>query len=420
MWAHDIVVSADLVPGPGGIPRLAPVGHGDAKARVVKLELPRCRLLICGSHTPAVHVVGMTVGASVTELESLVWGAAAVTDRNQVTATASSAKDAFESHDYELAKGRYRALLGLARPQDCELILEAHLRLAAVAVHQGRPSEAQRCFDNAEGVALANTLSDQYVCERLASIAGMRIDAFDPGGARVVLQSPQAEHALDVRGRSWDRMQMLGSWRRLHLLEGNPGEAERLQAELLRIAPGHERPRALLDLGWSQVRSGDLGGARLALSTARAELHKQAAVYQLQSRAYLAWYVGRLLLRGGSIEGLTDMIAVDAINALLAESDLQRAGRWRLRALRAAVVRSVADLDALLTPEPDGETTNFQRWQIGAFLLEVDWARDVAGAALSSANVDLSRIPELENAVGRLREGWDADAAAAVTARGVY
>lgn len=413
---EDVVVSADLVPGPGGEPCLAEVADCDRKADVVAKELPGCRLLVCGVHTPAAHVTGFAAGTPVGALERAIWGPVGHLDRTELSRVATFAKQAFDQHDYALAEDRYRSLLGLLGPTDRELRFEATLRLGAIAVHRGRPQDAMSWFDAADAVPLPNDRKSDYIVERLASMAGMFIDAFDPEGARALLESRHARHAADPDGgRAWDRIQLLGSWRRLHLLEGDAEAARRVQTELLALAQGDQLPRALLDMAWTCIRCGDLETARDALRQGRMAIEETAGVYRVQSLAFLTWYVGRLVVRGGDVGGLDDLLALPSLDAVLADTSLQAAGRWRLAALRAVLARSTSELASVIN---DGE--DFQRWQVGAFLLEVDWARDLGRLAHASATVDLSRSPALSDAVARLAGGWDAEAAAVLVSRGVY
>ena len=413
---QNVVVSADLVPGPGGEPRLAIVGDCDEKARVVATELPGCRLLICGVHTPAAHVTAFPAGTPVGVLERAIWGPVGHLDRAELGRVATFAKSAFDVQDYARAEHRYQSLLELLGPADRELRFEATLRLGAIAVHRGRPEDAKRWFDEADAVPLSNDRKSDYLVERLASMAGMFIDAFDPGGARSLLESKHAKHAADPDcGRAWDRIQLLGSWRRLHLLEGDAIAAMRVQRELVALAEGDQLPRALLDLGWSCIRCGELSTASEALLQARVAIAETGGVYRVQSIAFLTWYAGRLAFRGGDVTGLDDSIALPHIDAVLADPSLQAAGRWRLSALRAALNRSDTELMTLVNA-----CTEFQKWQVGAFLLELDWVQELGRHCLASARVDLSRAPALADAASRLASGPDADAVAVVVARSVY
>lgn len=413
---EDVVVSADLVPGPGGEPCLAEVTHCDEKAEVVRKELPGCRVFVCGAHSPSEHVTGFAAGTPVGELERAIWGREGQLDRAGLSRVATVAKEAFEDQDYALAAQRYQELLGLLGTADRELRFEAALRLGSIAVHRGRPEDARTWFAQADAIKLPNDRKSDYIIERLASIAGMFIDAFDPDGARTLLESKHAKQAADPDyPRAWDRIQVLGSWRRLHLLEGDAEAARRIQSELLALAEGDQLPRALLDMGWTCIRCGDLPAAKDALRQARVAIDETGGVYRVQSIAFLTWYVGRLLIRGGDVGGLDDLLALPSLDAMLADASLQAAGRWRMAALRAVLARSSSELASVINDSAD-----FQKWQVGAFLLEVDWARDLGRRAHASATVDLSHSPAHSDAVVRLAGGWDAEAAAVLVSRGVY
>jgi len=399
----DVVVSADLVAGPGGAPRLGPVDGGDAKADVVNRECAGARLLLCGPHGAAPKVVRLEPGAAAKDLEHLVWGTAATTDRGELGQVATTACSAFDDHDYARAAPRYEVVVAMARPEDGELLLEACLRLATIAVHQGRPQEAAEWFARADQAKVPKTKSGRYTVERLGALAGMYVDRFEPTSARKLLECVSARRAADPEHTDdWERIQVLGAWRRLHLLEGAPRAARAEQVQLYGAADEAERPRALIDLAWTEIRCGDLEAARRWLLAARRGLLAVPEMYRLQTRAFLAWHVGRLAARDDPTEELDDLLDDAAIGALLAEATLQAAPRWRLEALRAVRRGQLDDIGPLAA-----RCTSFQRWHLGVFLLECDGAFELAARTLRDAEVDLAGMPALAEARERLASGWD-------------
>lgn len=402
-----VVVSADVVAGPGGAPRLAPVDGGDAKAGVVARECAGAHLLLCGPHGVAPNVVSLAPGAEVADLEHLVWGTVATTDRGELCRVAAVARSAFDDHDYAGAAPRYEGVVRMARPEDGELLLEACLRLAAIAVHRGQPHEAAEWFTRADAAKVPGAQKGRYAVERLGALAGMHVDRFQPTSARRLLELAAARRAAEPEHTDdWERIQVLGAWRRLHLLEGDPRAARAVQRQLCAIADEAQLPRALVDLAWTELRCGELARARGALLEANAQLPGAPEVYRLQTRAFLTWLVGRLAALGGSVEDLGHLLDDDAIARLLDEPTLQAAPRWRLEALRA--VRR-GQLDAL--GPLAARCTPFQRWHLGVFLLECQGAREIALGALRGAGVDLAGMPALAEALDQLAEGPDEGAA---------
>jgi len=213
----------------------------------------------------------------------------------------------------------------------------------------------------------------------------------------------------------WERVQVLGAWRRLHLLEGAPPAARAAQVELCGVEDEVERPRALIDLAWTEVRCGELGEARRALLEARWRLQAVPEMYRLQTRAFLTWHVGRLAARGGSTEALDDLLDDDAVGALLAQGTLQAAPRWRLEALRAVRSGRLEDIGPLAA-----RCTSFQRWHLGVFLLECEGAVELAARTLREAGVDLAGMPALADARERLVRGRDEGAARVLQANVAY
>jgi hypothetical protein len=394
----DVVVSAALEAGADGEPRLAMVAGGGAKARVVATEMPGARLLLCGD-AEGEDVVSLPAGARIRELERLVWGGTALVDRTELQRMAAVADDAFRAHAYATAASRYHQLLTLAGDLDGELRYEACIRLAAIAVHGGRGPEAEAWYRRADEVPIPETRR-KFRVERLTGLAGAAIDAFRPAAARSFLEDRRAQRALDDPDELWERIQALGAWRRLHLLEGQPKEARAVQRSLVAAADEIERPRSLLDLGFVELRCGDLAAAARALVAARAVIPGMAPVYRVQSEAFLTWHVARLARAGGPVEGLHDLLLEDALDTLLSESHLQEAGRWRVRAIRAALARNGASIPALVA-----DLLPFQRWYLGVFLLgDAEW-REVGARALATSDVDLSGMPVLEHAREELRRG---------------
>lgn len=398
---RDIVVSAALVPGPDGEPCLGAVAGGGAKARVVARELPGARLLLCGDSEGA-DVVAVPVGARVRELERLVWGSAATMDRTELTRIGALARSAFDAHDYATAAPRYREVASSASKDDVELHHEACLRLAAVAVHQGMPRDADAWLHRADDLeqALPRSKRGVYVVERLSTLAGRAIDGFRPRVARDLLETGHARHAATDATDTWKQLQVRGARRRLHLLTGAPLDARAEQRALLDVSADDpvECPRVLVDLGFVEMRCGDLPAAREAFLAARGAIAGMPLIYAVQSRAFLAWHVARYARRGGDLNGLADVVDPQALDALLGDPRLQAAGSWRVEAVRAAT--SEALLSALAA-----RLTDFQRWYLGAFLLEVPAAVDLAGRLLATTDIDLSGMPVLQSARDELRAG---------------
>jgi hypothetical protein len=397
---RDLVVSAALVPGPGGEPRLAAVAGGAEKAAVVRRESPGAKLLLCGDACGE-HVVPLRAGARVQELERQVWGSAAIIDRTQLIHIGALARRSFESHDYAAAALRYREVADPAGPDDVELRHEACLRLAAIAVHAGVPSEADewmRRADELEG-ALPRSKRGAYVVERLSTLAGRAIDGFRPIEARALLETDPGRRARTDDTDTWKQLQVRGAWRRLHLLNGAPIEARIEQHAVLRITNDDpvEYPRALIDLAFTETRCGDMSAAWDAFLAARDAIAGMPEIYAVQSRAFLTWHLARFARRGGEMHDLAALLRPPALHALLNDPRLQAAARWRIEALRAETAESVSALAAQLT--------SFQRWHLGTFLLEVPAMSGVARELLASADVDLSGMPALAQGREALRAG---------------
>lgn len=396
----DIVVSAELVPGPDGEPCLAAVAGGGGKARVVARELPGARLLLCGD-PEGEEVVPLEVGARVRELERLVWGDAAIVDRDELRSIGTLARSAFDAHDYATAESRYLELARFSGSEDVELSHEACLRLAAVAIHQGRPGDADGWLGRADELdrVLPRSKRGVYAIERLGTLAGRAIDGFRPQEARKLLESAAARHAAADATDTWKQIQVRGARRRLHLLEGAPREARAEQRALVEITADDpmECPRVLIDLGFVETRCGDLPAARAAFLTARAAIEGMPPVYALQSRAFLVWHLARNARRGGDLAGLDDLLSTRNLDDLLADARLQTAGRWRVEAVRADTTQRLEALAAHLTP--------FQQWYLGVFLLELQATMEFGARLLATADVDLSGMPILQRAQEELRAG---------------
>ncbi len=396
----NIVVSAALAPGPDGEPRLVAVAGGTEKARVVARELPEARLFLCGE-AEGNNVVVLPEGAPVRELERLIWGSGAVMDRSELLRTAGLAKRAFDDHDYATAAVRYRSVAEAAGKGDEELGHEACLRLAALEIHEGRSNAAEGWLKRLEVLEdqLPRSKRGVYAVERLGTLAGQAIDGFRPAQARAFLETDVARRAASDASDTWKQIQIRGAWRRLHLLSGSAEEARHEQGRLLEATEGDalEGPRALLDLGFVETRCGDLHAARRALLGARDGIQAMPPIYALQSRAFLTWHVARFAKRGGDLAGLDDLLGEGALRLLLAEPQLQAAGRWRLQALRAT---SDAEIDSLA----EG-LTSFQRWYLGVFLLESPETMGCAWKLLASSPLDLAGVPPLAQAREALREG---------------
>lgn len=411
-WAREtaralpplVVVSADLSPGPNGEPRLAEVAHGDEKAEAVARELPDATLYLCGPHAPRPHVVAVAAGTPIRELLRQIFGRSAVVDRAEVVSVAGAAGESFRAHDYRRADARYREVLEIARAEDRGLRHEACLRLGQIAVHFGRPGEADDWLELADGVTLDEGDQGRSAVELLTSQAGAAIDTFRPALARSVLERRPVRHALEPEHHIlWERIQALGAWRRVYLIEGRDPEARAIQHALLPLVGEKELPRTLLDLAWVDLRCGYFEAARESLLRARGLTPGMEEVYRAQTLAFLTWYTGRLEIRWGvtgGLDGLADLLDGDAVGALIEAPALQPAGRWRLEALRGARARDVRALEELAE-----RSAPFQRWHLATFLLEVSALRGVGLRLLREAEVDLSGMPELDEGRERLRRG---------------
>jgi hypothetical protein len=401
----DLVVSAELVDGPAG-PCLAPVAAAERKARIVAREMPGARLLLCADADVPAPARRLCAGPVGRELEPHVWPEGTRVDRAELLALAASARDVFEAHDYVAAATLYRRLSTAAGTSDAELRLEAFLRLAAIEVHAGRPERAEEWFRQADLQALPRARAGRFVVERRAVLAGQAIDAFRPQVARRMLEAPESLRAREPEhADAGERMHVLGAWRRLLLLEGDPILARATQRELLPLADGPERARALLDLAWTELRCGDADTAIAVLCAVLPSLPEQAPLLRLQSRGFLAWYAARASDFGARLDPqLNALLAVEMLDALLAEPGLQAAARWRVAALRAVRTDDHDALDRLARG-----CTPFQRWHLGVFVLRTP-LRDAGMALLRDAEVDLGGHAVLEDARAALRAAVDSDA----------
>lgn len=397
---RDVVVSAALLPGPDGEPCLAAVTGGGAKARVVAREVPGAKLFLCGD-ADGEDVVALPVGAPVREIERLVWGAAAVTDRTELTRIGGLARAAFDAHDYATAATRYQEVASSAGGGDVELHHEACLRLAAVAVHAGLPGEADTWLHRSAELerSLPRSKRGIYAVERISTLAGRAIDGFRPRDAERLLETDIARHAAVDPTDTWKPIQVRGAWRRLHLLNGAPKEARKQQLSLLEVTADDrlEHPRALVDLGFVETRCGDLDAAQRAFLAGHEAIEGMPPIYALQSHAFLVWHLARYALRGGDLEGLADLLVPRRLDALLADPQLQAAGRWRVEAVRAGASDALDSLAGRLTP--------FQRWYLAVFLLETPATDERAQSLLALSSLDLSGMPVLAKAQEDLRAG---------------
>jgi hypothetical protein len=334
-----------------------------------------------------------------------ILGSSAVVDRAEVVRVAGAAGESFRAHDYQRADARYREVIGIARAEDRDLRHEAYLRLGQIAVHYGRPGEADDWLELAERERLDEADQGRSAVELLTSLAGAAIDAFRPDLARSFLERRPVRHAVEPEHHIlWERIQALGAWRRVYLLEGRDPEARDTQHMLLRLAGVKELPRSLLDIAWVELRCGNFAAARDSLLRARGLTAGMEEVYRVQTLAFLTWYTGRLEIRGGETEGLVDLLDADALGTLLDTPALQAAGRWRLEALQGARLRDVRALDELANrSEP------FQRWHLATFLLELSELRGVGLRLLRDAEVDLGGMSTLQIARERLRRGETCD-----------
>jgi tetratricopeptide (TPR) repeat protein len=286
-------------------------------------------------------------------------------------------------------------LLELAGQGEADLRYEAFLRLAAIAVHQGRGSEAENWYRKADSLSLPLSLPSLRI-ERLTGLAGAAIDGFKPRLAQRFLEEPRARRALEDAEEPWEHIQVLGAWRRLHLLEGRPEEAREMQRRLMAVVDSVETPRAYLDLGFVELRCGDLKAAGRALGEARSRISALPPVYRLQSEAFLSWHAARL----GAFPGLEELLVPATIAEKLGASELQEAGRWRLRAVKAVVEGDLGALQALAA-----DLQPFQRWYLGVFLLPRTATRELAMEIFKTSDLDLSEMPVLEQARAEARAG---------------
>jgi hypothetical protein len=376
------------------------VSGGRLKARIVAREAPGARLLLCGDPEGEPAEL-LPANASVRDLERAVWGSVAVADPERLAAVIKAAGDAFKRHDYATARASYEVVADAEGGGDPEQLFEACLRLAAIEVHSGRAPAAADWYERANMVEVPRVWKAAYLIERVAGLAGQAIDAFRPEAARAFLGSPEACRAVEpAHPNDWERMQVLGAWRRLHLLDGSPAQARDVQLALLQLTDAGERHRALLDLGLVELRHGDLDAAARALFAARREIEGLPSVYGVQSTAFLAWHVGRLVARGGNATGLDDLLDATALDPLIEHPRLQDAGRWRLRAVRAALARDESTLSSLAS-----ELSVFQGWYLGVFLLESPATQDIGLRILAESHLDLSGMPVLLCGRQELRAG---------------
>ncbi|MBK9371997.1 MAG: hypothetical protein IPN01_37850 [Deltaproteobacteria bacterium] len=395
-----VVVSADLVPGADGVPRLAPVQSGGVKARIVAREAPGARFILCGD-PEGERAELLPPNTSAQALERLVWGEVAVADPERLSALQKMGADAFKRHDYATARAAYQEVVDAEGAGDPELLFEACLRLAAIEVHSGCAPAAATWYTRADQAKVSKRWRADYLVERITGLAGQAIDSFRPKTARGFLESSVASRAAEAAHQhDWERTQALGAWRRLYLLEGEPARAREVQQTLLELADEAERHRALLDLGFVALRDGDLAACADALLAARRAIVGLPGVYGVQSQAFLTWHAARLMSRGGPMTGLGDLLEPEALNALAQAPKLQVAGRWRVRGLHAALTHDRDALAALAA-----ELAPFQRWTLGVFLLESSETREIAAKLLASVDLDLSEMPALAAAHAQLRAG---------------
>ncbi len=389
---EGLVVSAALELGPGGL-RVVPVAGARAKARVLALERPGCRFLVCPEPgqepevTDAIQVELLAPGPVARLLDELLGerpSRAMVASRVALLGLMDDAQRAYWDQRYPEAEGLYRDALRLiaSKPervseQDAELwTYEAELRLASVEMHRGAGDAALAKLDRIVArKGEVRALTQPLLVEAVTSAAAAAIDSFDPELAEQLLARVEPiEQTVLLRTPELD-MQLLALWgtrSRLHLLRGEPEQALAVQHRVVEVSPPHEQARSLTNLGECLHRCGKDQRAREVWARAREALERVEGHYRLHTEAFLVFYEGRAALMGGvSPEEARGIGEVG--ERFIAQLAPMAAARWRLEGM-VLLARLVAGeegvLEALIA-RAVGEKGAFRRWYMGLDLLRV-------------------------------------------------
>ncbi len=388
---EGLVVSAALELGPGGL-RVVPVAGARAKARVLALERPGCRFLVCPEPgqepevTDAIQVELLAPGPVAPLLDKLLGerpSRAMVASRVALLGLMDDAQRAYWDQRYPEAEGLYRDALRLiaSKPervseQDAELwTYEAELRLASVEMHRGAGDAALAELDRIVArVGEVRALTQPLLVEAVTSAAAAAIDSFDPELAEQLLARVEPIERALLRTPELD-MQLLALWgtrSRLHLLRGEPEQALAVQHRVVEVSPPHEQARSLTNLGECLHRCGKDQRAREVWARAREALERVEGHYRLHTEAFLVFYEGRAALMGGVSPEEARGIA-EVGERFIAQLAPMAAARWRLEGM-VLLARLVAGeegvLEALIA-RAVGEKGAFRRWYMGLDLLRV-------------------------------------------------
>ncbi len=351
----DMAASAAIERDRDGL-RLAPVDGACEKARVLALERPGCRFLVC-PHPGEVPEASDGIQVEVLEpgpvgplLDRLLGTQpqlAVVEPRHRLVAMLDDARGAFGQQRYPEAEGMLEEVLrALAPPpervseQDLELwSFEARFRLAAIEMHQGTGAAAMAKLDAllSEGGA---PLTQALLVELVVNAAGAAIDSFDPDRAAALLQRIESIEQFsmlapaDLLTPELERQLLMlrGTRARLYLLCGELDLALAEQLRAVEVSAPNELARSLTNLGECFHRCGKDTAARDAWTRARAALDQVESHYRFHTAAFLTFYEGRAALMAGA--GADDALAIaEGAAVIAAQLSETAAARWRLEGL---------------------------------------------------------------------------------------
>ena len=383
----DVVVSAALVEGPQGLV-LAPVECCEAKRQVLERERPGCRFICVPRDAEHVRSDGTvrveTLGrVPAEELFRGVFerrpGSSGDARWDRIQRALKAARREYFAQRYSVAEELLRGIQAEldARPDDSwhddapVIRFELESRLAAIDLHRGRWEQAEPVLARLRAAPPGRErLSRLMWVEMVTDAVTARINASDPPGARSILERELAGLSVLAEMGSlmspmdaYALMSWYGVWRRVHLLEGEPGQAVDVQLDLLGVAPEREHARALTDLGECLHRAGDQGGALAVWQQAEQALGLVSTYYGVHTRAFLEFFRARADLMAGTRLRTPGEWARRA-QAVLSDLHPESAAAWRLRRV-AALARWVdGEWSALeqLTAGAREQESPFVRW----------------------------------------------------------
>ncbi len=425
----DVVISAALMEGPGGL-WLGPVEACDLKRRVLERERPGCRFFYVPhddevvAPSAIIQLVPLEPGLASGLYERIFLRPPGQGDQaavGSIYAQLDTGRSLFFDQRYPEAQAHLRAVVERLdakendgwHPHAPAWRYEAHARLAAISMHAGRWEAAEAVLDQLHVVPKEHEqLTRLLLVEVLGSVAGVRIDAFDPGGARRVLEGEQGAMeglaALGVYLHREDALALVsyyGAWRRLHLLAGEPERAVEVQRALCAVAPGRQRARSLSDLGECLHRVGRFGEAQAVWGNADDLLGQDPAYRSTHTKAFLEFYRGRAALMSGAGDVSPvriSQVAGECLQGIYSSS----AAAWRLEQLRLLAQLASGDEVALqrLGELAGNEGRTLVRWYRaldllrGAQLCPVLAAQSHAVAAAVMERHSFAHYPALERA----------------------